>query len=189
MILLPVSRRKQLSAEQAEQFNKHVYESYHKVYRLAFRLSGNKWDAEDLTQEAFCRAYRNYKDYEENRSFENWIARILTRLFLDMLRKRARSIVTVSYDVFLTLRLGGEAISFDVQDTRETPEENLLRNVFSEEVAYSLSRISQSQRILVFMADIMQLSYKEIARFFGIPAGTVRSRLHRTHKQLREFLQ
>src|SRR4051812_24216946 len=99
------NRRRQMSTTTFElnerdqiRFNDLMAESYKKVYNMAYRLSGNRNDAEDLSQEAFYRAYRSFGDYEGDRPFENWIFRIVTRLFLDLLRNRRRRVKTVSYD-------------------------------------------------------------------------------------------
>src|SRR5687768_10473305 len=87
-----------LDPRELTRFNELMNESYRKVYNMAYRLAGNRADAEDLTQEAFYRAYRSFADYEGDRPFENWIFRIVTRLFLDLLRNRRRRIKAVSYD-------------------------------------------------------------------------------------------
>src|SRR5688572_32095795 len=79
-----------LSPPDQKRFNMLMDETYRKVYNMAYRLVGNRPDAEDLTQEAFYRAYRSFGDYEGDRPFENWIFRIVTRLFLDLLRNRRR---------------------------------------------------------------------------------------------------
>lgn len=187
--LLLHNPHQELNTGQTEQFERHMARSYQKMYRLAFRLTYNRADAEDLTQEAFCKAFRSYGDYETDKSFENWVSRILTRLFLDMLRKRGRTVSTVSFDAPLSVPLGNEAPKFDAPDTRENPVEMLMSSVLSEDLGNSLAKISESQRMLLFLADIMEMPYKEIASFLGVPTGTVRSRLHRTHRQLRSYLE
>src|SRR6478609_8601577 len=88
----------QLNASDQKRFNELMEETYKKVFNMAYRLSGSRSDAEDLTQEAFFRAYRSFHDYEGDRPFENWIFRIVTRLFLDLLRNRRRRVKSVSYD-------------------------------------------------------------------------------------------
>ena len=77
-----------LSDREESRFNDLMEATYRKVYNMAYRLSGNRSDAEDLTQEAYFRAYRSFHDFEGDRPFENWIFRIVTRLFLDLVRSR-----------------------------------------------------------------------------------------------------
>src|SRR5579864_6145517 len=101
-----------LSQADQTRFNELMESTYKKVFNMAYRLAGNRPDAEDLTQEAFYRAYRSFPDYEGDKPFENWIFRIVTRLFLDMLRTRRRRVKAVSYDSPLANSAGDENLFF-----------------------------------------------------------------------------
>jgi RNA polymerase sigma-70 factor (ECF subfamily) len=159
--------------------------TYKKVFNMAYRLSGSRPDAEDLTQEAFYRAYRSFSDYEGDKPFENWIFRIVTRLFLDLLRSRRRRIRAMSFDAPLQKDTSDEGLFFDVPDAKLNPENELLSNTLNEDLQRTLSSLSNEQRLLVALADVECLPYKEIAEIVGKPIGTIRSRLHRTHKVMR----
>lgn len=176
-----------LSPQDEARFNQLMSETYKKVYNMAYRLAGNRSDAEDLTQDAFYRAYRSFGDFEGDRPFENWIFRIVTRLFLDLLRNRRRRIRSVSYDSPLPSG-GDENLYFDMPDDAPNPEQMLIEGSFSEELQKALNSLSPSQRLLVTLADIEGVPYKDIADMLDKPVGTIRSRLHRTHKLLRNRL-
>jgi RNA polymerase sigma-70 factor, ECF subfamily len=176
------------SREQAR-FNELMAESYRKVYNMAYRLAGNRTDAEDLTQEAFYRAYRSFGDYEGDRPFENWIFRIVTRLFLDLLRSRRRRVKAVSYDTPLVSAGGEENLYFDMADQKPNPEQEMLSDTFSEDLQRALDSLSPEQRLLVTLADVEGMPYKDIADLLDKPVGTIRSRLHRTHKLIRTRLE
>ncbi|MCH8979287.1 MAG: RNA polymerase sigma factor [Armatimonadetes bacterium] len=163
--------------------------TYKKVFSLAYRLAGNRADAEDLTQEAFFRAYRGYGSYEGDKPFENWIFRIVTRLFLDLNRTRRRRVRTVSYDAPIRPDGADDSVMFETADKRPSPQDRLLNGVVSEEMEISLNRLSDDQRKLVWLADVEGVPYKEIAAMLKAPVGTIRSRLHRAHKQLRACLE
>lgn len=178
-----------LSPESEARFNELMQATYKKVYNMAFRLAGSRSDAEDLTQEAFYRAYRSFADYQGDRPFENWIFRIVTRLFLDLLRSRRRRIKAVSYDTPLNQGSGDENLYFDMPDDNPNPEESMLRNTFSEEIQRALNSLSPEQRLLITLADIEGVPYQEIADMLGKPVGTIRSRLHRTHKLIRNRIE
>lgn len=178
-----------LNEQDTTRFNELMNETYRKVYNMAFRLSGNRPDAEDLTQEAYYRAYRSFNDYEGDRPFENWIFRIVTRLYLDLLRNRRRRVQTVSYDNSLPSEVGGDTIRFEVADEKPSPEELLIENAYSEPLQLALESLSPDQRELIELADVKQVPYTEIAEMLGAPVGTIRSRLHRTHKALRVKLE
>jgi RNA polymerase sigma-70 factor, ECF subfamily len=173
----------------SKQFQELMDQTYRKVYNMAYRLSGSRPDAEDLTQEAYFRAYRSFDDYEGDRPFENWIFRIVTRLYLDLLRSRRRRVQTVSYDNALPTDVGGDTVHFEIADEAPSPEQRLVENAFSEPMQAALESLTPDQRELIELADIKQVPYNEIAEMLGTPVGTIRSRLHRTHKTLRAKLE
>jgi RNA polymerase sigma-70 factor (ECF subfamily) len=168
-------------------FENLMKDTQRKVFNMAFRLAGNRTDAEDLTQEAYYRAYRSFSDYEGDRPFENWIFRIVTRLFLDMLRSRRRRIKYISYDTPLQ-GATDENLFFDKGDNSANPEDRLTKQTISEDLQRALNSLSPPQKVLVTLADIEGLSYKEMAEILSKPIGTIRSRLHRTHRILRSKL-
>ncbi len=106
-------------------FHGLVERTYKKVFNLAYRLSGDRADAEDLTQEAFFRAYRGFNGYEGDRPFENWIFRIVTRLFLDMTRSRKRRIQAQSYDAPLFSWAHEEPLQMQSADPGPNPSPTL----------------------------------------------------------------
>lgn len=178
-----------LDPKEQVRFNELMSETYRKVYNMAFRLSGNRTDAEDLTQEAFYRAYRSFADYEGDRPFENWIFRIVTRLFLDLLRNRRRRVKSVSYDTPLVTAGGEDNLFFDMADDKPDPEQTMMRESFSEDLQKALDSLTAEQRLLVTLADVEGMPYKDIADLLDKPVGTIRSRLHRTHKLIRARLE
>jgi len=178
-----------LDPREQARFNELMAETYRKVYNMAYRLVGCRTDAEDLTQEAFYRAYRSFGDYEGDRPFENWIFRIVTRLFLDLLRSRRRRVKSVSYDTPLQSAGGEENLFFDMADDKPNPEQEVVGDTFSEDLQKALDSLGAEQRLLVTLADVEGLPYKDIAEMMGKPVGTIRSRLHRTHKLIRVRLE
>lgn len=162
--------------------------TYKKVYNMAYRLSGNPSDAEDLTQDAYYRALKGFDSFEGDKPFENWIFRILSRLYLDLLRHRRRRVQVVSFDAPLH-HDGEDDIYFDKADDKETPDQKLLNGTMGEELEAALESLSADHRLIVLLADVEGLPYKDIAEIVGAPIGTIRSRLHRTHKALRRYLK
>ena len=147
-----------------------------RVYRLAYRLTGNRHDAEDLTQEVFVRVFRSLSSYTPG-TFEGWLHRITTNLFLDMVRRKAR----IRFDALpddaerLPGKEPGPAQVYD--DTH-----------FDDDVQAALDALPPDFRAAVVLCDLEGLSYEEIAATLGIKIGTVRSRIHRGRTQLREAL-
>jgi RNA polymerase sigma factor (sigma-70 family) len=147
-----------------------------RVYRLAYRLSGNAQDAEDLTQETFVRVFRSLAAFSPG-TFEGWLHRITTNLFLDMVRRRQR----IRFDALPedTERLPGSAPS---------PEQVYADTHLDPQIQAALDALSPEFRVAVVLCDIEGLTYEEIAATLGIKLGTVRSRIHRGRVQLREAL-
>ena len=147
-----------------------------RVYRLAYRLSGNAQDAEDLTQETFVRVFRSLADYSPG-TFEGWLHRITTNLFLDMVRRRQR----IRFDALPedTERLPGRAPS---------PEQVYADTHLDPQVQAALDALAPEFRVAVVLCDIEGLTYEEISATLGIKLGTVRSRIHRGRVQLRQAL-
>ncbi|HJD69146.1 RNA polymerase sigma factor SigE [Corynebacterium pseudokroppenstedtii] len=147
------------------------------VYRLALRLSGNTHDAEDLTQETFMRVFRSLKRYKPG-TFEGWLHRITTNLFLDMVRRRQ------------TIRMEALPENYDaVPGTRNDPEQSYIDANIDPELQKALDSLPTDYRVAVVLCDVVGMSYDEIADTLGIKMGTVRSRIHRGRAQLRKSLQ
>lgn len=179
----------QKSKASDSRFKELAEASYKKVFNLAYRLAGNRSDAEDLTQEAFYRAYRKFDSFEGDKPFENWIFRIVTRLFLDLRRSRSRRVQTYSYDAPIRSDAHDDGVTFDSADDRPNPEEALMDSTLSPEMEMGLSKLPAEQRQLIWMADVEGIPYNEIAVAIKAPVGTVRSRLHRAHKHLRKIIE
>ncbi len=154
-----------------------VREHSARVYRLAYRLTGNPHDAEDLTQEVFVRVFRSLSSYTPG-TFEGWLHRITTNLFLDQVRRKQR----IRFDALpedATDRLPGNDPG---------PERAWEQNHLDHDVQAALDQLPPDFRAAVVLCDIEGLSYEEIAATLGIKLGTVRSRIHRGRAQLRESL-
>jgi RNA polymerase sigma-70 factor (ECF subfamily) len=154
-----------------------VSEHGDRVYRLAYRLTGNKHDAEDLTQEVFVRVFRSLSTYTPG-SFEGWLHRITTNLFLDQVRRKNR----IRFDAL------AEDASDKLEGREPSPEHVVIEGVMEADVQAALDALPPDFRAAVVLADIEGLSYEEIAETLDIKLGTVRSRIHRGRSQLRASL-
>jgi len=148
-----------------------------RVYRLAYRLTGNQHDAEDLTQEVFVRVFRSLPSYTPG-TFEGWLHRITTNLFLDMARRRQR----IRFE-----GLGDQAVGL-LRDDEPTPAQVFDARHLDTDVQQALEALAPEYRAAVVLCDIEGLSYEEIAATLGVKLGTVRSRIHRGRAQLRAAL-
>jgi len=154
-----------------------VREHADRVYRLAYRLTGNSHDAEDLTQETFIRVFRSLASYKPG-TFEGWLHRITTNLFLDMVRRKSRLRMEGLPDD--TERLAGDDPS---------PEEVWGETHLDPDLQAALDELDPTFRVAVVLCDVEGLSYEEIGATLGVKLGTVRSRIHRGRQALRASLE
>jgi RNA polymerase sigma-70 factor, ECF subfamily len=156
------------------------------LYGLALRLTRRPPDAEDLVQETYLRAYRFHDRFEPGTNLKAWLYRILTNLFINRYRRRAHE---------RRLLEGPEAdgisqstVSREAQRLLEDPEGRFEEPIFGERVAAAVDRLPEEFQTVVWLADVEELPYREIAAVVGCPIGTVMSRLHRGRRILRTLL-
>jgi RNA polymerase sigma-70 factor (ECF subfamily) len=146
------------------------------LYTVAYRLTGNREDAQDLVQEVLLRVRRGLQTYEPG-SMEGWLSRIATNAFLDDVRRRKRR---------------PEDLLPDDPDWVLPPtgaaDEALAAEVLPDDIQSALRRLPEDFRAAVVLCDVVGLSYQEIGDSLGIPVGTVRSRIHRGRALLRQAL-
>jgi RNA polymerase sigma factor (sigma-70 family) len=148
-----------------------------RVFRLAFRLTGNRHDAEDLTQEVFVRVFRSLSTYRPG-TFEGWLHRITTNVFLDQARRRQR----IRFDAL------PDDFGDKLPGRLPAPDDTYLSELFDDDVEVALSDLKPEFRVAVVLCDIEGLSYDEIAAVLDVKIGTVRSRIHRGRSLLRKAL-
>ncbi len=145
------------------------------VYTIAYRLTGNHDDAQDLVQEVLLRVKRGLATYRPG-SMEGWLSRITTNAFLDEMRRRKRRPAVPTAD--LSDRVG----------TGTDPEEVIASTRLPDDVQAALLSLPPDFRAAVVLRDVVGLDYEEMAETLNIPAGTVRSRIHRGRALLRDLL-
>ncbi|MCE5313418.1 MAG: sigma-70 family RNA polymerase sigma factor [Armatimonadota bacterium] len=164
-----------------------LVQRYHKqAYNIAYRMAGNHADAEDLVQEAFIRAFRFFGQYRRELPFDSWLYKIMSNVFIDKLRRKPKAMIR-SLDQPVATSEG--EVQFDVADTAEGPEDAVLSREMDSRIQAALDTLPEVFRLTVIYADIEGLSYEEIAEATDTNIGTVRSRLHRGRRLLRNKLK
>lgn len=181
LIGLEDAAREQVSRR--AEFDRLVVRYHKQAYNIAYRMTGNNADAEDLTQEAFVRAFRFFGNYRRDWPFDNWLFKIMSNLFVDDLRRRPKAHVQ-SLDQPLDLSGSGE-VYLEIPDSGSNPERLVMSHELDERIQRALNSLPNDFRMTVILADIEGLSYEEISTAMKCSLGTVRSRLHRGRKLLR----
>jgi len=146
------------------------------LYTVAYRLTGNHDDAQDLVQDVLLRVRRGLATYQPG-SMEGWLSRITTNAFLDEVRRRRRRPTDALPDR-----------PERVLPSEPGADDALAAETISSDIQRALLRLPDEFRAAVVMCDVAGLTYQEIADALSIPVGTVRSRIHRGRSLLREAL-
>lgn len=169
------------------EFELYFNRSYQRAFNLAYRLTGNESDAEDLTQDAYLRAWSAFERYDRKHSFEVWLLRILSNLAIDRWRRKS-AIRMQSLDQRCMNTETDIPMGAMVPDKSPGPEQQCMLNAQGEEIQSALNQLPDNYRTAIILTDIEEWSYEEVAQKMHCPVGTVRSRLHRGRQLLRQRL-
>jgi len=154
------------------------------LYRAALRLTHNRAEAEDLVQETWLRALRHFDQFDPGSNCRAWLLTILRNAFLNRLRREGREILESD----MTATEAGAARLEEASVARSSPEEDFFQTVLHGDVDRALKTLPLAFRLVVTLADLEGLTYKEVAQVLGCPIGTVMSRLSRARQLLRKEL-
>jgi RNA polymerase sigma-70 factor, ECF subfamily len=165
-----------------EEFARLALEHLDSMYGAAMRLTRSPADADDLVQDAFLKAYRFYDRFEPGTNLRAWLLRILTNTFINKYRRNVRERKVLDGED--AEPVGDGVMSRAAMRALTEPESDAMRAIVSQEIQKALDELSEEHRLMIVLADVEELSYKEIADIVGCPIGTVMSRLHRARKQM-----
>ena len=163
-------------------FERLVRPHFDRLYRLAWRLEGQKAEAEDLFQELLIKAYGMLDELVEIDEPGSWLSRVMYNLFIDEQRRFSRRRMRIVEEG----RLGGEGL--DSFAGNENPPADAARDQTIQRLDRALDQLSDEHRIVVLLHDTEGYKLREIELLTGVPVGTVKSRLHRARARLREIL-
>jgi RNA polymerase sigma-70 factor (ECF subfamily) len=172
------SRRARAAAFEAEALG-----SLDSLYRTALRLTRNPADAEDLVQDTYLKAFRAADRFEPGTNLRAWLFTILHNTARNRARDRAREAVTVDSETV------ERAMDVPSSGRAETPETLLLRDTLAPDLQAAIDDLPDAFRQAVWLRDVEEFSYAEIAEMLDIPVGTVMSRISRGRRMLFERLQ
>ena len=158
-----------------KEFDELLLESMNSMYNLAYRMTNNREDAQDLVQETSLKAHRFYDKFQKGTNFKAWVLTILRNTFINNYRKKVKEPSKVSYDVIENY-VGTSKIT------------GLEEEVFGENLQQSINKLPEELRTVVTLFYVDGFAYKEIAKIMNCPIGTVMSRLHMARQLLKKSL-
>jgi len=164
-------------------FEADALASLDSLYRTALRLTHRPADAEDLVQETFLKAFRSADQFTPGTNLRAWLFTILHNTARNRARDDAREHVDVDSEAVERAAGGGDAVGISAA-IAETPESLLLRDTLTPDLQAALDALPPPFREAVWLRDVEEFSYAEIAQMLSIPVGTVMSRISRGRRQL-----
>lgn len=156
------------------------------VYHIILKMIRNVDDAEDLTMEAFAKAFKNLSKYKKDYTFSTWLFRIATNNTIDFIRKK--KLDTLSINSTYT-NDNGDSVDMDITDKNLTPVEEAIKGQKIELVRMFVSKLPAKYQRLVKLRYFQELSYDEIAKELDVPLGTIKAQLHRARELMYELIK
>lgn len=172
------------TAQQSATFERLVQPHLDRLYRLAWRLTGGKAEAEDLFQELLIRAFQKLDELVEIDEPGSWLSRVMYNLFIDEQRRFARRRMHMVEEG----QLAGEGLQGLAGSESDNPAADNERHERIARLDAALAQLSDEHRVVVLLHDTEGYKMAEIEELTGVPVGTVKSRLHRARARLREIL-
>ena len=169
-----------------KEFEREALKHLDALYGAALRYTRSPSDAEDLVQDAFVKAYRFYDRFEPGTNMKAWLFRILTNTFINKYRRKTRERKVLEGKT--AEPVGDGVMSRAAMRCLTDPVSEAQRRLIHAEIQEALDALPEDYRVMIVLADIEELSYKEIAEIVGCPIGTVMSRLHRARKKMQKRL-
>jgi RNA polymerase sigma-70 factor (ECF subfamily) len=165
----------------AERFESVALRYMDSIYKSALYRTRNEEDARDLVQDTYLRAYRFFDKFDEGTDCRAWLYSIMTNIFINSFRRKKKRPTGIRIS---EMQKQGEDLPGE-----DNPEDEVFGDLFGDDVTNALESIHEQYRAVVFLADVEEFTYKEIADTVGCPIGTVMSRLHRARELLRRRLR
>ncbi len=168
-----------------ERFEREFMPHVEALHTFGYHLTYNDEDAADLVQETYLKAFKFIDKFEDGTNSKAWLFKIMKNAYINDYRKRAKRPTQVDYEELVAYHDGDDPQLSSYYDIRE----DLFDNVMGDEITAAINSIPDDFKTVIFLCDIEEFSYEEIAKILEIPIGTVRSRLFRARNMLKELLK
>lgn len=158
--------------------------SYEKfIFNVACKMFSNSEDASDIAQEALIKAYKNIDKFDFNSSFSTWLYRITVNACIDEMRRR-KGRESISIDA----EDEESGLALQIEDTSLGAEERVIQNETVSEVRAAIDKLSEEHKTVIILRDLQDMTYEQVAQTLDLSIGTVKSRLARARKSLKDII-
>lgn len=164
-------------------FEKLIAEHQTTVYNIALKIMGNPEDAQDAAQEALIKVFKNIKKFKGDSKFSTWLYRVTHNVCLDELRKRKTNISSI--DEYYE---DDKNPVLNIADEIPTPEQQLLNKEQAQMLKKAINSLPPVSKAAIYLREVKDFSYEEIAKIQKCSVGTVKSRISRARVQLKEII-
>jgi RNA polymerase sigma-70 factor (ECF subfamily) len=163
---------------------------HRRIYGICYRFTGSQSDAEDLTQEAFLKMFRNLASFDPAKgAFTTWLTTLTRNLLVDNYRRSRLDRASDSLDETYDGEEDGATKAEKLADNRPSQEHHIAGLELRAQIQHALAQVSPDLREAVILRDLEDMDYKEIAEILGVPQGTVKSRISRGRAELAKLLK
>lgn len=165
---------------------KRLLKKYHdQIFHLISRIVHNKEQVEDLTQEAFVKAFGSLKKFNEEYAFSTWLYKIATNSSIDYIRKRKLD----TFSIDKPIAMEESEYSFELPDTTYQPDKHIIQHQRSSLIEEAISTLPEKYRRVIILRHTEERDYAEIAKMLKLPIGTVKAHIFRARELLNKFLR
>lgn len=157
-----------------------------RIYQFIYRKIPIKSDVEDLTQEVFVKVYKSLRRFDLKRNFSTWIFTIANNQCIDYLRKKR--LQAVSLDVPLFPGSAGKEVHLEIPDIENEPAQVYERTAEQEAILHAIEQLPEQYSLVLKLRHLKGYSYDEIGGLLDLPLGTIKSRIYRARRELKELL-
>ena len=174
-------------ARQGDQqaYNKLILMYKDIVYNIVFRMVRNKQEAEDLTQDAFVKAYKSIASFNDDYAFSTWLFKIATNNCIDFFRKRKLK----TYSMHESSYYKDDEVQHEYADSEPTIEHELVASERSKIIRKAINNLPEKYRIVINLRHLKEYSYDQIAEELDLPLGTIKARIFRAREMLNKALR
>jgi len=169
------------------EFEKTALPHLHHVFSFAYKLTGNRQDAEDLTQEAFLKAFASFDSFRKGTNMKAWLFTITVNSYINIYRRRIKC-GSILGDPSSLAQVIENLFSVKASGTHGNPPAIIELSEARRNITSLINCLPENFKTIIILADIEEFTYKEIAEILHIPAGTVMSRLFRARNMLRKTI-